>query len=66
MTQYEFRPKAYWDSDYLPDHRTITVHDGREAVDTGLLDAQERTIYRLPEPIGFDLRPVEPKRRNKR
>lgn len=54
MARYVTRPKA--DDDYWPETApfitSLTVSD-HEAADTGLLDADGNTIWRLPNPIGF-------------
>lgn len=34
----------------------VTVHE-RDAVDTGLLDANGTPIFRYPDPVGFRLEP---------
>lgn len=55
MPRYATRPRAEadcdgWSMGPLLDSVTVSDH---EAIDTGLLDADGNTIWRMPNPIGF-------------
>lgn len=54
MPRYATRPRMEADCDWWTNDTPapLTVSD-HEAVDTGLLDANGDTIWRLPNPIGF-------------
>ncbi len=51
MRYVAIRPRASWDDD-KPMMEAKTVHE-REPVDTGLMDADGNTIWRVMSPIGF-------------
>ena len=47
-TYYDF-----WDNEF-PGHQSISVFE-QMPIDTGLIDENEIPIYRVKDPIGFDL-----------
>lgn len=58
MPRYVSQPKrtAYWDGDVGEVYeREVTVYDDDLPQETGLLDADGNPLYRLRDPIGFDL-----------
>lgn len=56
MPRYVSRPRSFWVEDETyrdPIRQDTPIVPEHVAADTGLLDAQGNTIWRLPERMGF-------------